>query len=134
VLSRCNPQINTRHIEQRLTSEIESQRQHFFRWRERVSEEGYIFGLKLKTKIYRSNKPREDYIIMGDGDDELNQNLDVDNDEGVDSCSICILELEDGERIADLNCNHYFHADCLSEWIKKKVSRFKIHVFCDLSL
>jgi len=47
----------------------------------------------------------------------------VDYDEGEQSCSICILELEDGERIADLDCNHYFHADCLSEWIKKKVSR-----------
>eukprot|EP00986_Skeletonema_menzelii_P000399 scaffold111_cov142-Skeletonema_menzelii.AAC.22 len=47
---------------------------------------------------------------------------DVDNDEGVFSCSICILELEDGDRIADLDCGHYFHADCLSEWIKKKNS------------
>ncbi|KAL7431326.1 hypothetical protein ACHAXM_002629 [Skeletonema potamos] len=108
VLSRCFPYINTRHIERRLTSEIESQRQHFFRWRERVSEEGYILGLKLKTKIYRP-KPKDDAI-------------DVDNDEGVDCCSICILELEDGDRIADLNCNHYFHSDCLSEWLKKKVN------------
>jgi len=110
-LSRCIPQINTRQVEQRLTAEIESQRQHFFRWRERVGEEGHIFGLKLKTKIYHP-KARED---MGD----LEQ---VDNDEGEQSCSICILELEGGERIADLDCNHYFHADCLSEWIKKKNS------------
>lgn len=93
--------------------EIESQRQHFFRWRERVSEHGYVLGLKFKTKIYHP-EAREDK-------DELDN---VGNDQGVDSCSICIIELEDGERIADLNCKHYFHADCLSEWIKKKVCMY----------
>jgi len=35
-------------------------------------------------------------------------------------CSICILPLEHGDRIADLDCNHYYHSDCLSEWIKTK--------------
>jgi hypothetical protein len=118
VLSRCIPHINTRLVEQRLASEINSQRQHFFRWRERVSEEGYLFGLKLKTKIYHP-KAREDEEL---DQDQIRDVVDND-DEGEHTCSICILELEDGERIADLSCNHYFHADCLSEWIKKKVRR-----------
>ena len=61
-------------------------------------------GLKLKTKIYK-----------GGGDKHG-------NDEGVDACSICLLDLKDGERIADLSCKHCFHADCIAEWIKKKVS------------
>lgn len=115
LLSRCIPQINARQVEQRLAAEIESQRQHFLRWRDRVRvrEEEHIFGLKLKTKIYHP-KARED---MGD----LEQ-MDSNEEEEVHSCSICILELEDGERIADLDCNHYFHSDCLSEWLKKKVS------------
>ena len=52
-LSRCIPRINRRHVEERLNREIEQQRQHFFRWRERMNEEGFLFGLKLKTKIYR---------------------------------------------------------------------------------
>ncbi len=112
MLSRCIPQINTREVERRLAGEIESQRQHFLRWRERVrvGQEEHIFGLKLKTKIYHP-QARED---VGD----LEQ---VDSNEEVHSCSICILELEDGERIADLDCNHYFHSDCLGEWLKKKV-------------
>ena len=113
MFSRCCPQINTRLIEQSLTEEIESQR----RWRERVGEEGHIYGLKLKTKIYHP-KARDEEDFLGDSEQ------DVDNDdEGMYSCSICILELEDGDRIADLDCGHYFHAECLSEWIKKKVSR-----------
>lgn len=37
-------------------------------------------------------------------------------------CTICLLSLENGEQIADLRCGHFYHADCLSEWILKKVS------------
>ncbi len=115
ILSRFIPQINSRQVEQRLEAEIESQRQHFLRWRERVRvrEEEHVYGLKLKTKIYHP-KSREERGALGQVGDN--------GEEEVDSCSICILELEDGERIADLDCNHYFHSDCLSEWLKKKVS------------
>jgi hypothetical protein len=92
-LSRCIPRINRRHIEERLNREIEQQRQHFFRWRERMNEEGFLFGLKLKTKIYRREVERDSDSIAGVGDDDG-------DDENVILCSICILELEDGERIA----------------------------------
>ena len=85
--------------------EIESERQRFFQWRERFIAEGNFVGLKIKTKMYHTKSRKDKHV----------------QDEGVDSCSICILDLKDRERIADLNCNHYFHADCLSEWIKKKV-------------
>mmetsp|Transcript_27837 Transcript_27837/g.58504 ORF Transcript_27837/g.58504 Transcript_27837/m.58504 type:complete len:439 (+) Transcript_27837:284-1600(+) len=37
-------------------------------------------------------------------------------------CIICLLPLENGEQIADLRCGHFYHADCLSEWILKKNS------------
>eukprot|EP00553_Chaetoceros_curvisetus_P011479 CAMPEP_0204635326 /NCGR_PEP_ID=MMETSP0717-20131115/31319_1 /ASSEMBLY_ACC=CAM_ASM_000666 /TAXON_ID=230516 /ORGANISM="Chaetoceros curvisetus" /LENGTH=173 /DNA_ID=CAMNT_0051654047 /DNA_START=11 /DNA_END=532 /DNA_ORIENTATION=+ len=30
------------------------------------------------------------------------------------------MEIEDGERIGALPCNHMFHVDCLKEWIKRK--------------
>jgi len=106
VRSRYNSDVNKRYVEQRLRLEIESERQRFFQWRERFIAEGNFVGLKIKTKMYHP-KSREDKHVQ---------------DEGVDSCSICILDLKDRERIADLNCNHYFHADCLSEWIKKKNS------------
>lgn len=64
-----------------------------------MNEEGYLFGLKLKTKIYRREVVRDSDSIagVGNGDDGYDENMIM--------CSICILELEDGERIADLNCN-----------------------------
>eukprot|EP00956_Cyclotella_meneghiniana_P003453 scaffold4205_cov75-Cyclotella_meneghiniana.AAC.2 len=37
-----------------------------------------------------------------------------------DTCTICLLDIEEGEKIADVQCGHMFHADCLSEWILKK--------------
>eukprot|EP00984_Skeletonema_dohrnii_P000062 scaffold19_cov95-Skeletonema_dohrnii-CCMP3373.AAC.3 len=106
VRSRYNPDVNKRYVEQRLRMEIESERQRFFQWRERFIAEGNFVGLKIKTKMYHPKSSEDKHV----------------QDEGVDTCSICILDLKDRERIADLNCNHYFHADCLSEWIKKKNS------------
>ena len=38
-------------------------------------------------------------------------------------CTICLLDIEDGDIIADVKCGHVYHADCLSEWILKKVRR-----------
>jgi len=43
-----------------------------------------------------------------------------DEDDDVQTCSICLLSFEDGDRVADLNCNHHFHAECISEWVRKK--------------
>lgn len=52
-----------------------------------------------------------------------------DEDDDVQTCSICLLPFEDGDRVADLNCNHHFHAECISEWVRKKVSSF-MTFFC----
>ncbi|OEU14457.1 hypothetical protein FRACYDRAFT_165323, partial [Fragilariopsis cylindrus CCMP1102] len=34
-------------------------------------------------------------------------------------CSICLCELVDGDIVGDIPCNHYFHKDCLKEWLMK---------------
>jgi len=39
-----------------------------------------------------------------------------------DVCSICMMEIVDGEKVGALSCNHLFHVDCLKEWIKRKNS------------
>jgi len=106
--TRRDPNVNARYVDERLRTEIERERRRFFQWRDMFIAEGNFVGLKLKTKLYHPKAAGED-----------NKHI---NDEGVDTCSICILELKDGDRIADLSCNHYFHGECLSEWIKKKNS------------
>jgi hypothetical protein len=34
------------------------------------------------------------------------------------SCSICLCDYEDGEKIRELKCGHWFHDDCSSRWLK----------------
>ena len=48
--------------------------------------------------------------------------LHITNSDEPDTCTICLLDIEEGEKIADVQCGHMFHADCLSEWILKKVN------------
>lgn len=36
------------------------------------------------------------------------------------TCSICLQDLQQGDRIGDLPCKHAFHVDCLKEWIHLK--------------
>ena len=103
--SRRNPEVNTRYVDERLRMEIERERQSFYQWRDNFIAEGNYVGLKLKTKLYHPKAGEDKHF----------------KDEGVDTCSICILELRDRDRVADLSCKHLFHGDCLSEWIKKKV-------------
>lgn len=43
----------------------------------------------------------------------------ADDDDEV-TCSICMMEIEDGDRIGALECDHKFHVDCLKEWIKRR--------------
>jgi len=34
-----------------------------------------------------------------------------------ESCSICMSEFEDGEKIKMVSCKHKFHSDCIKEWV-----------------
>ena len=35
-------------------------------------------------------------------------------------CSICLGDLEAGERVRPLRCSHRFHLECINEWLLKK--------------
>jgi len=42
-----------------------------------------------------------------------------DDDEVV--CTICLGEVEEGDRVGELNgCNHLFHSDCLKDWLRRR--------------
>ena len=47
------------------------------------------------------------------------QNIRSD-DEDTFECTICLAEVEDGERVGVLPCTHVFHVDCLRQWIARK--------------
>ena len=35
-------------------------------------------------------------------------------------CPICLVELEVGTRVVNLECQHVFHVDCISAWVNRK--------------
>lgn len=35
-------------------------------------------------------------------------------------CTICMLDITNGDRVGVLPCKHLFHSDCLKEWIKRR--------------
>ena len=39
---------------------------------------------------------------------------------GEDVCSICYCSVKEGEELNLLPCKHYFHTDCLKEWVVKE--------------
>ncbi|XP_010473696.1 PREDICTED: E3 ubiquitin ligase BIG BROTHER-related-like [Camelina sativa] len=34
-------------------------------------------------------------------------------------CSICLVDYENGDKITTLPCNHIYHKDCISQWLKQ---------------
>merc|ERR1719330_203836 len=36
------------------------------------------------------------------------------------SCSICLEEFENGEKLVKLPCSHYFHPDCINPWLTER--------------
>ncbi|XP_027339452.1 E3 ubiquitin ligase BIG BROTHER-related-like [Abrus precatorius] len=39
---------------------------------------------------------------------------------GIDRCVICQVEYEEGEALVALQCEHPYHADCISKWLQIK--------------
>ena len=123
LLSKCFPRMNIWITEHLLRAEIEDNNRLIEAYdadaRRKRREEGWISGWKLKTKRYSSkdnnNVENEEDQISGDLDDKDSTN----GDDRI--CTICLLDIEEGERVSDLTCGHIYHAECLGEWILKKV-------------
>jgi hypothetical protein len=80
------------------------------------------------------NEQPSDYPLNSDNSDEQ-QAIDVDEESGNTSqhnhessepddetfdCTICLMEVSDGEQVGVLSCSHIFHVDCLREWIIRR--------------
>ena len=120
-LSRCFPKINRWIAEKLLQAEVESRNriraeyEDAARLKRRM--EGWISGYSLKTKLHsRSDTTTDNQATK----EKLPQDC-RDGNEFDPMCTICLLEVNDGDRVADLSCGHVFHPDCLGEWILKKV-------------
>lgn len=87
-------------------------------------------SLKLKTKIYHTVKEENPLPSPAteDGNDSTNESKsDIEAHEGdpmdhpdEQSCTICYLSIDDGDRVGALECDHVFHVDCLKAWLSRR--------------
>merc|ERR1719408_416597 len=46
------------------------------------------------------------------------------------TCTVCLEDVQKGQRVRTLPCLHTFHAECVEEWLKKK----KLCPLCQFSI
>eukprot|EP00347_Sterkiella_histriomuscorum_P017407 403349495 len=74
----------------------------------------------------RANNPMVDRIPYLAAVNNLNrkkfENVDEQN-RNMEQCAICLGDYVDTDEIAELKCDqrHYFHSECLKEWLKRKL-------------
>jgi len=80
--------------------------------------------LDLKTKKHKTITDVVAYsatitIVPSSPTTSKNEN-ENDNIRLANTCTICQVEIEDGERVGNLPCNHLFHVDCLKLWLTRR--------------
>jgi len=133
-LSRCFPKINRWIAEKLFQAEIQSRNRIRAEYEDAArlkrQMEGWISGYSLKTKLHsRSDTTTDNQATK----EELPQDC-RDGNEFDPMCTICLLDVNDGDRVADLSCGHVFHPDCLGEWILKKVHHLHRFLFSCVEL
>jgi len=66
-------------------------------------------SLHLKKKSFVEKGKEEGFEDDAVGDDI--------NDTHQTTCSICMIDIVNGDRIGDLECGHEFHVECLKSWV-----------------
>ena len=119
-LSRLFPKINRWIAEKLLQAEIQSRNriraeyEDAARMKRRM--EGWISGYSIKTKLHSNSDTTTDNQATKEKEPQnCRDSIEFDP-----MCTICLLEVNDGDRVADLSCGHVFHPDCLGEWILKR--------------
>lgn len=50
----------------------------------------------------------------------LGKSEDSEGTQAERQCAICLNELKEGERVANMKCKHVFHSGCLEQWLEKR--------------
>jgi hypothetical protein len=69
--------------------------------------------LEMKTKRFTLDTDTEESGV------QQKEQADDDSDHQP-NCSICLIPLENGDRIGALDCKHNFHSDCLKAWLSRR--------------
>ena len=123
VLNKCFPCINRRVVEKELARERAMRRElREMMTRSRETPDGRMqkLSLHLKTKSFVQQEEQEDFEDdMGGKNISQNDSYNDDHhhDNTQTTCSICMIDIINGDRIGDLECGHEFHIECLKSWV-----------------
>ncbi len=82
----------------------------------RISNMSYEELLNLENKIGNVSKGLSQQQINNLGEEIYNSQIKL--NESTNQCIICLSEFENGEKIRYLKCNHFFHKDCIDNWLQ----------------
>lgn len=129
MLSKCFPCLNRRLINRILTREARAREEMRRVLREAQSRpdgmrEQMSLQLKTKTLCYEDDHNDDDafasqqhdanHVVV---DEYTDHDQQYHNKTSNEMCSICMVPLENGERVGDLDCGHHFHVECLKTWV-----------------
>lgn len=58
-------------------------------------------------------------VTTNSNDNNIHDEDEFDLEVYENTCSICLCELQEGDLVGDIPCGHFFHKDCLKEWLVK---------------
>jgi hypothetical protein len=77
-----------------------------------------VLLMKALRRFGQAGQPSNIEIKLDSGTKIPLRTCTDDDDDG--ACAICLDEFTGGDVVADLPCNHHFHADCAREWFDVK--------------
>jgi len=84
-------------------------------------ENNYVLNMEQKMLDVGIHESLESYKTY---EKKPNIRLDVESKlaggDCKENCSICNCDIEINDMIANLDCNHIFHTNCISEWVMYK--------------
>mmetsp|Transcript_23499 Transcript_23499/g.35709 ORF Transcript_23499/g.35709 Transcript_23499/m.35709 type:complete len:335 (-) Transcript_23499:27-1031(-) len=138
IMAKCFPRRNIKIVNEILRREAERRRLLRAAYAAR-SPEARPDGMRQKlslilktttfesaTATYKTNEnanansnSKSEEVIKGDIEKVAGSSQSGDQNESDDAvmCSICMMDLEPGDRVGALPCKHYFHAECLKTWV-----------------
>ena len=93
-------------------------------------------GTEIKKRvIYKKNEyvlkqiEKKKNIVDGKLSNKYIKTLNANNltdkiKQNMDTCAICIEQINLNEKIVTLLCGHTFHTKCLQQWVKKQTSQY----------
>ena len=83
-----------------------------------ITEDRFIIDDNIFTQLFKINNIQKiTKETIEEYTDTLTYNKIDSNKYKIDSCSICKIPFEDNNYIRVLNCEHFFHKDCIDQWL-----------------